>query len=108
MLDFGKYKYELEKSERKAKQKRLERKEIRMKMSIEPHDLEIKKAKIKEFLEKGHKVKVTIILRGREMAFLKRAYKFLENLEKSLGENFEREKEPERLGKRISVLLERK
>lgn len=108
LLDFGKYKYELEKGEKKTKQKKLETKEIRMKLSIEPHDFEIKKSKIKEFLEKGHRVKVTIVLRGREMAFTSRAYEFLKNLEVNLGEGITREKEAERLGNRISVLLMKK
>jgi len=76
-----------------------------MKLSIEPHDLEIKRSKTVDFLEKGHKVKVTIILRGREMAFLNRAYNFLKAFQESLGENIQKIKEVERMGKRISVLL---
>ena len=105
LLDYGKYKYKLEKEERKSKQKRLDVKEIRTKLSIEPHDFEIKRAKIKEFLDKGHKVRVTLMLRGREMAFLNRAYEFLKDLESGLGENIKKEKAPERLGKRISIIL---
>jgi translation initiation factor IF-3 len=86
----------------------LETKEIRMRLSIEPHDLEVKKSKIKDFLAKGHKVRITVILKGREMAFLNRGYEFLERFEKSLGESIQREKEAERLGKRISIILVKK
>ena len=78
---------------------------MRLKLSIEPHDLEVKKNKIREFLQKGHKTKITLVLRGREMAFLNRAYEFLKELERSLGEDIKREKDIERMGNRISVLL---
>jgi translation initiation factor IF-3 len=78
---------------------------VRLKLSIEPHDLEVKKNKIREFLQKGHKTKITLVLRGREMAFLNRAYEFLKELERSLGEDIKREKDIERMGNRISVLL---
>lgn len=98
----------MEKEERKSKAKKQGIKEIRMKLSIEPHDLEVKKSKINDFLKKGHKIKITVVLRGREMAFLNRAYGFLNQFEKSLGEGIQREKEPKKLGRRISVLLVRK
>jgi len=81
---------------------------VRLKLSIEPHDLEVKKNKIREFLQKGHKTKITLVLRGREMAFLNRAYEFLEKLRNDLGLEIKKEKEPERLGNRISVIWARK
>ena len=105
LLDYGKYKYELEKEEKKSKQKKLEIKEIRMKLSIEPHDLEVKKSKIKDFLKKGHLVKITVVLRGREMAFSNKAYEFLKELESSFGEDVKREKDIERLGNRFSMVI---
>lgn len=79
-----------------------------MRLSIEQRDLEVKTSKIKEFLEKGHKVKITVMLKGREMAFLDRAYEFLKKIEGNLGENIRREKEPQRLGNRISLVLAKK
>jgi translation initiation factor IF-3 len=85
----------------------LEIKEIRMRLSIEPHDLEVKKSKIKDFLAKGHKVKITVILKGREMAFLNRGYEFLKELESSLGEGIKREKDIEKMGNRISMVIRR-
>lgn len=83
----------------------METKEIRMRLSIEPHDLEVKKSKIKDFLAKGHKVRITVILKGREMAFLNRGYEFLEKLEETLGQGVKKEKEIERTGKRISMVV---
>ena len=104
LLDFGKYTYQLEKNKKKQ-HRELEIKEVRMKLSIEPHDLEVKKSKVKKFLENGHKTKVTIFLRGREMAFSDRAFKFLSNFSETLGENIVIDKQPERLGNRVSIVL---
>lgn len=71
IVEFGKYKYEQAKeaSKQKAKQKNVEVKGIRLSVRIGPHDIEVRKAKAKEFLEEGNKVKVEIILRGREKRF---------------------------------------
>ncbi len=68
IIDFGKYKFEQEKEARKqkAKQKTVEVKGIRLSARIGPHDIDIRKEQAKKFLEDGDKVKVEIILRGRE------------------------------------------
>jgi len=108
LLDFGKYKYKLDKEERKSKAKTLGVKELRFKLTIEPHDLEVKKAKIKQFLNKGHKVKVTLILKGREMAYKQKAYEFLSNFPKSLEGNFAVEGNIKKLGNRFSTTLVKK
>lgn len=70
ILDYGKYKFEQDKKIRDSKknQKQVKLKEIRMQPKIEGHDLEFKTKHIREFLEDGYKVKVTIRFRGREMA----------------------------------------
>jgi len=71
IVEFGKFKYEQAKeaSKQKAKQKSVEVKGIRLSIRIGPHDLETRKEKAKEFLAEGDKVKVEIILRGREKRF---------------------------------------
>lgn len=71
IVDFGRYKYEQDKEARKqkAKQKTVEVKGIRLSLRIAPHDMEVRKEKAKEFLDEGDKVKVEIILRGREKRF---------------------------------------
>ncbi|NNM66623.1 MAG: translation initiation factor IF-3 [Spirochaetales bacterium] len=70
IMDFGKFKFEQEKKLRESKknQKITQLKEIRMQPKIEKHDMEFKVKHIKEFLEEGDKIKVTIRFRGREMA----------------------------------------
>lgn len=73
IIDFGKYRYELMKKEKEAKknQKQAELKEIRMTPNIEENDLNTKVSAGRKFLEKGHKLKVTIRFRGRETARMK-------------------------------------
>lgn len=66
--DYGKYLYQQQKKERKTKIHSGELKEIRVGFKISPHDLEIKAGLAKKFLTKGDKVKITLVLRGREKA----------------------------------------
>ena len=70
ILDFGKYRYELERKTREAKKNQtiVKIKEIRMQPKIEKHDLETKSKAIAEFLGEGNKVKVSVRFRGRELA----------------------------------------
>lgn len=72
IMDWGKYRYELLKKEQQQKklQKSAELKEIRLRPKTDQHDLDIKLEKIKEFLAKGHKVKIVMVFKGREAAYL--------------------------------------
>jgi len=80
IIDFGKFKYERDKEIRKqkAKVKTVEVKGIRLSVRIGEHDLNIRKDKAKEFLDDGDKVKVEIILRGREKRHGELAQKIIE------------------------------
>jgi len=68
IMDNGKYKYEKSRKEKdqKTKQKKTEIKGIRISPRIGQHDLEFKVKQAEKFLEKGHKVKIEMILKGRE------------------------------------------
>ncbi|MGH7231437.1 MAG: translation initiation factor IF-3 [Nitrospiraceae bacterium] len=70
IMDYGKYKYELQKKEHQSRrhQKSTQVKEIKLRPRTDKHDLEIKIRQIKEFLTEGNKTKVTVTFRGREMA----------------------------------------
>jgi len=65
IADYGKYLYWLKKKAKKVKRVS-ETKIIRLGFNISPHDMEIRAKKAEEFLKKGDKIKVEIILRGRE------------------------------------------
>ena len=79
LLDYGKYKYEQTKKERKAK--RGQRvgllKEVRLRPKIEEHDLQAKINTTKKLLEEGNRVKVMLRFRGREVMYPEQGWKVL-------------------------------
>lgn len=70
IMDYGKFIYKIAKQKRQqsAKQKKVGTKGIRLSIRIEKHDLEFKAKNAVKFMEKGHKVKIDMFLRGREKA----------------------------------------
>src|SRR3974390_3444456 len=70
IMDYGKFKYEAKKKANEAKKKQVvvKLKEIKLRPRTEEHDYDVKLRQAREFLEEGHKVKVTIVFRGREIA----------------------------------------
>jgi len=68
IIDYGSFKYQLEKriQKQKAKIKKVETKGVRLSLRISDHDREIRLSQAKKFLEKDYKVKIEMILRGRE------------------------------------------
>jgi translation initiation factor IF-3 len=69
ILNYGKYKYEMEKKAKEAKKKQhtVEIKEIKMRYKIDTHDYQVRIKSVKKFISQGNKVKIIIMLRGREM-----------------------------------------
>ncbi len=69
IMDYGKYRYEMQKKDKEAKknQKIIKVREMKMTPNIEEHDMSVKADKVKEFLEDGDKVKISVRFRGREM-----------------------------------------
>src|SRR3546814_14553210 len=70
ILDYGKYKYEIQKKKNEArkKQKVIDVKEIKLRPNIDDNDYNVKMRNARRFIEEGDKVKVTMRFRGREMA----------------------------------------
>jgi len=94
--DYGKYLYSLQKKERKAKIKtKTELKEVRLGFNISPHDIETKAKQSEDFLKDGDKVKVSMVLKGREKAMGEYAKNkillFLETVDKLTPIKIERE-----------------
>jgi translation initiation factor IF-3 len=96
ILDYGKYKYELQKkkNEAKKKQKIVEIKEIKFRPVIGEHDYLIKLKQIRGFLEDENKVKVTMRFRGREMAHKEVGFRLLERLKNEVADIGVAETEP--------------
>ena len=86
IMDYGKYKYELNKKAKSARKKQhiIQMKEMRLRPKIEEHDYQFKLKHIREFLEKGSKVKVFVEFRGREMAHQELGHKIIQRLEEDL------------------------
>ncbi len=72
LMDYGKYRYELKKKMKQGKNKPKGSvvKEVRMRPKIEEHDYRFKLKNIREFLQDGCKVKVSMIFKGREMSYV--------------------------------------
>jgi translation initiation factor IF-3 len=107
ILDYGKYRFEMEKKlrESKKKQKLQELKEIRMQPKIDDHDLDFKSKHVKEFLADGDKVKVTIRFRGRELAHTELGLVVLKDVLSKLGDDYVMEKQPAMEGRFMSMTL---
>ncbi|TVQ27816.1 MAG: translation initiation factor IF-3 [Spirochaetaceae bacterium] len=107
LLDYGKYKFDLEKKNRenKKKQKQQELKEIRMQPKIDTHDLEFKAKHVAEFLDKGAKVKVTIRFRGRELAHTDRGKTVLANVLELLDREVVLDRAPAMEGRFMSMII---
>lgn len=107
LLDFGKYKFEQEKKVRESRKKQttLKLKEIRMQPKIERHDLDFKSKHIREFLDEGFKVKVTVRFRGRELAHTERGRDVLNQVLTLLEDSFVVDKNPVMEGRMMSMFL---
>lgn len=107
IMDFGKYRYELQKKQRenKKKQHTIANKEVRMRPSISSHDLETKMNAAKKFLLDGSRVKVSIRFRGREMSRQDLGRDLMDRVIEILSEIAEVDKTPKVEGRIMSVHL---
>lgn len=107
ILDYGKYKYELQKKEKEArkKQKTISVKEIRLSPMIEDHDLNVKANNANKFLKNGDKVKVTLRFRGREMGYVKSGYGLMQRFSDIVQEESTVEKRPVLEGRNMIMIL---
>jgi translation initiation factor IF-3 len=107
IVDFGKYKYELQKraNEARKKQKIIEVKEIKMRPSIDDHDYEVKMRAMKKFLEGGDKVKVTMRFRGREFVHQDLAMNLLARVREELDPMSKIEQMPKMEGRQMTMVL---
>jgi translation initiation factor IF-3 len=82
IMDFGKYKYEISKKAKasKAKQHVIKVKEIKFHPKTGENDYNYRLVQAKEFLEKGYKVKATVVFRGREMAHMEFGSRWLKKM----------------------------
>ncbi len=110
ILDFGQFQYEQEKtrSKQKARQKKVEVKAVRISFRIGEHDKETKRLQAEKFLSQGNKVKIDVVLRGREKAYVEEAKQTMEAFAKSFGEGVVVEQPFSKQGGRLSMIVGKK
>lgn len=88
IIDYGKFRYDQTKREKESKkaQHQVKVKEIKLKPNIDEHDFQTKLKQAQTFLEKGNKVKVTCMFRGREMAYPQLGKKVVDRMCQELQE----------------------
>lgn len=108
ILDYGKYKYELEKRAKEAKKKQhtVDVKEIKIRYKIDTHDYQVRIKSIEKFIAQGNKVKIVVMLRGREMQHSNLAFdlanKFVKDLENM---SVVIEKKPQLEGRNVTLYI---
>jgi len=107
VLDYGKYRYQLNKKaqEAKKKQKIIQVKEVKFRPKTDEHDYEFKRNNIIRFLTKGKKVKATVIFRGRENMHRDIGYRILTRLRQEVLEFGVVETEPRQEGPFLDMIL---
>ena len=107
IINYGKYKFDIQKKskEAKKKQKSVQLKEIKMRPQISIHDYNFKMKHIREFLDEGNKVKITIMFRGREMAHTEFGYDLINKIIQDLENEAATEKPAKLEGKNLSAVL---
>ncbi len=107
ILDYGQYKYELQKREREAKKKQKSQtfKEIRLRVKIDVNDLRTKLRRAGQFLEEGDRVKVTVQFRGREMSHANLGRDLLDRAAELLTEHGTVERPPLLEGRNMYIVM---
>lgn len=110
IVDWGKYQYQKMKEQQKNRKnsKQAELKQMRFGLKIGSGDLDIKLRKIKSFLEAGHKVRIQIFYRGREMAHKELGYDLIDRIVTLLGEDVVVEQKPQMAGRNLSIVVRSK
>ena len=107
VLDYGKYRYELQKrkKEAKKKQKTIQVKEIRLSTFIEEHDVLVKAKTACRFLKDGDKVKVSLRFRGRERDYVNKGREVMNSFAEACSEFGSIEKKPSFEGRSLTMFL---
>ena len=107
LLDYGKFRYLQTKKEKEARRghKPSELGEVRMRPSIGQHDLDSKVNKIRELLGDGHKVRVSVMFRGREITHPELGVKLLKNVTETVKDVSKLERAPTMEGRFLFVQL---
>lgn len=107
IADFQKFRYDENKKERVSKRGASsgDLKELWLSPRIAEHDLQVRLNRTEEFLKEGHKVKLTVKFKGREMAHQEVGHKVLQEALTLLGNKVAVERDPKMEGRKLSMIL---
>ncbi|SPJ13822.1 protein chain initiation factor IF-3 [Syntrophobacter sp. SbD2] len=107
IMDYGKFKYQQNKRSQEAKKKQtvIQVKEVKIRPKTDEHDLQVKIRHIKRFLSQKDKAKVTILFRGREIAYSDQGFKVLERIKEELKEEVVIEQQPKMEGRNLVMIM---
>ncbi|MEI6755954.1 MAG: translation initiation factor IF-3 [bacterium] len=107
IVDWGKFNYQRTKQLQKNRKtaKTLDMKQMRFGLKISPHDLSIKMNKVTKFLEAGHKVKITLMYRGREQAHREIGFNIAQKVIEDFGDTIIVDQQPQLAGRQLNFVI---
>lgn len=110
IIDWGKYQYQKMKDQQRSRRatKAVDLKQMRFGLKIGAGDLDVKLRKVRGFLSDGHKVRLQVVYKGREMAHKEIGYDLINKLIEQLEEEAVVEQKPQMAGRNLSVVIRSK
>ena len=107
LLDYDKYRYQQEKAAQEARKKvkKVTVKGVRLSVRIGDHDLNFKAKNTSEFIAEGNKVKVDVVMRGREQAHPELAFDLIKKFQTLITTPFVKENGPTKMGNTVSIIV---
>ncbi len=107
IIDWGKYQYQKMKDQQRNKRaaKTSDLKQMRFGLKIGSGDLDVKLRKVRGFLADGHKVRLQVVYKGREMAHKEIGYELMDKITELLSEEAVVEQKPQMAGRNLSVVI---
>jgi len=107
IMDYGKFRYQQSKKVQVSKKSQtvIQIKEIRLRPKTEAHDLAVKIRHVRKFLDQHNKVKITMMFRGREIAYTEIGRKIMEDIVNTLAEGAVIDQHPKLEGRNMVMIL---
>jgi len=107
IMDYGKFRYQQSKKVQVSKKSQtvIQVKEIRLRPKTEEHDLAVKMKHVRKFLDQHNKVKITMMFRGREIAYTDIGRKIMEDIVNTLAEGAVIDQHPKLEGRNMIMIL---
>ncbi len=107
IMDYGKFRYQQSKKVQVSKKSQtvIQVKEIRLRPKTEAHDLDVKIKHVRKFLEQHNKVKISMMFRGREIAYTDIGRKIMEDIKNTLADGCVIDQQPKLEGRNMIMIL---